>query len=56
MERTLSHWDGQSRLMRFNHALPGTWCRLPGDLAQVLAQGLAVARSSQAHSIRPLAA
>ncbi|MFC3673460.1 FAD:protein FMN transferase [Novosphingobium pokkalii] len=47
MERTLSHWDGQSRLMRFNHALPGTWCRMPGDLAQVLAHGLAVARASQ---------
>jgi thiamine biosynthesis lipoprotein len=47
MERTLSHWDGLSRLMRFNRAAPGTWCRLPGDLAQVLAQGLAVARASQ---------
>lgn len=46
MERALSHWDGQSPLMRFNHAKPGTWCRLAPDLATVLAQALSVARAS----------
>jgi thiamine biosynthesis lipoprotein len=46
LERTLSHWDRQSLLMRFNLAAPGTWIQTSGDLAAILKQGLTVARAS----------
>ncbi|RQP26089.1 FAD:protein FMN transferase [Piscinibacter terrae] len=44
--RQMSTWEPDSDLSRFNHAAPGSWCRLPGECFHVLQQALQTARDS----------
>jgi thiamine biosynthesis lipoprotein len=42
----MSHWVSESLLCRFNRGLPGSWVRLPPDIAAVMAAGFDVAARS----------
>lgn len=42
----MSTWEADSALSRYNRAPPGSWHRLPGEAAQVMAAALDLARDS----------